>query len=288
MRLGAGEVHVWLGGGGAPVAAGEIERLGGCLSTGERERCGRIRGARGRREGAVLARAMVRHTLSRYAAVAPADWRFSAGKHGRPAIANPGIALDFNLSHCRGRIACAVTAGPPPRPEAAQSDRAAVQPDCAARDRAGAVGIDLEYCDPARRYMRLARRYFHPQERRALERLAGDEQREHFYALWTLKEAAAKAKGGTLSAALGGACFALDEDGGGEGRMPGAQGHFWLFEPAPNWRLALARLAPAPAPNWRLAAPPKITLFHANPGCPEFTLAECLPRNQGLLQGDGR
>ena len=52
--------------------------------------------------------------LSRYAAVAPADWAFIANVHGRPELLDRprGVPdLRFNLSHTEGLIACAVTIG---------------------------------------------------------------------------------------------------------------------------------------------------------------------------------
>ena len=42
--------------------------------------------------------------------MAPLDWRFDTGPHGKPALA-PGVSprpLSFNLSHARGLVACAV------------------------------------------------------------------------------------------------------------------------------------------------------------------------------------
>ena len=121
----------------------------------------------------LAARALVRTTLSRYAAVDPRRWRFRAGAQGRPEIAGPEGAppLVFNLSHTRGLVACVVTLG-------------------------RAAGVDVER--PDRRLsdpLALARHGFAPAERAALGRLAGSARRELFYDLWTLKEAYVKARG---------------------------------------------------------------------------------------------
>ncbi len=66
------------------------------------------------RRAFLLTRALVRTTLSRYAAVGPADWTFVANVHGRPEILDrpAGVPdLRFNMSHTDGLIACAVTIG---------------------------------------------------------------------------------------------------------------------------------------------------------------------------------
>ena len=66
------------------------------------------------RRAFLMTRALVRTTLSRYAPVAPADWRFITNAHGRPEILDrpAGVPdLRFNISHTDGLIACAVTIG---------------------------------------------------------------------------------------------------------------------------------------------------------------------------------
>src|SRR5579872_1485640 len=66
-------------------------------------------------------RMLCRAVLSRYAAVEPGEWRFGAGKYGKPRIVGPrGFAsLRFNLTHTKGMIICLIT-------------------------RAGDVGVDVE------------------------------------------------------------------------------------------------------------------------------------------------
>ncbi|QLQ31751.1 MAG: hypothetical protein HZT40_09270 [Candidatus Thiothrix singaporensis] len=72
----------------------------------------------------VAAHVFLRHTLSRHAPIAPAEWRFSANAYGKPFITNPGhTSLQFNLSHTDGLIACAISQGQ-------------------------AVGVDVEQCKP--------------------------------------------------------------------------------------------------------------------------------------------
>jgi 4'-phosphopantetheinyl transferase len=63
----------------------------------------------------LIAHALVRVVLSRYAPVPPEGWQFAAGTSGKPEISGPeGVGpLRFNLSHTRGLCACAVTLGLP-------------------------------------------------------------------------------------------------------------------------------------------------------------------------------
>ena len=58
----------------------------------------------------LVAWALVRTTLSRYADVSPDGWEFRTNRYGRPEIVGPTgtPALRFNLSHTRGLIACIV------------------------------------------------------------------------------------------------------------------------------------------------------------------------------------
>jgi 4'-phosphopantetheinyl transferase len=58
---------------------------------------------------ALIARALQRWTLSHYAPVDPADWRFGREPRGKPFIQAPsGKFPAFNLSHSSGMIVCAV------------------------------------------------------------------------------------------------------------------------------------------------------------------------------------
>ena len=49
----------------------------------------------------LLAHALLRHTLSQYADVEPARWRFEIREHGRPELIGSVADLDlrFNISH---------------------------------------------------------------------------------------------------------------------------------------------------------------------------------------------
>ena len=140
------------------------------------------------RHDCLVARALVRCCLSRYADVEPADWRFEVNSYGRPEV-QPGFVewpLRFNLSHTEGLIACAVTA-------------------------ACDVGVDVEYPARMKDPLDIADRFFSAFEVEALHRLAHTAQRERFFRYWTLKEAYIKARGVGLSLPLRQFSFNLDQ-----------------------------------------------------------------------------
>jgi len=139
------------------------------------------------RRAFLLTRALVRTTLSRYAPIAPADWRFIANVHGRPEILDrpSGVPdLRFNISHTNGLIACAVTIG---------------------RE----VGVDVEHT--GRRLTHdIAGRHFAPREVSDLRTLPAEEQPRVFFDYWTLKESYIKARGFGLALPLGDFAFILN------------------------------------------------------------------------------
>ncbi|MCB1706804.1 MAG: 4'-phosphopantetheinyl transferase superfamily protein [Halioglobus sp.] len=169
-----------------------------------------------------------RRVLSQYAAVAPAAWRFGRGAQGKPYLVGSAQALDFNLSHSGDWLACAVTAGVP-------------------------VGVDIEACKPQRDVMTLARRFFREEEVMALEACTEAGQRDRFYDLWTLKEAAVKARGAVLVSGLDSRGFALARNPGAAGTRvllttdddPGSA-QYCLLDPVPGYRLAVCWLPAAP------------------------------------------
>ena len=189
MTLDRGAVHVWYA---------QTERL--CTATllhdcvlllprTELDRWRRLRTWRGRREY-LLTRELVRTTLSRYAAVDPRAWRFTANRHGRPEIEGPrcDVPLRFNVSHTPGLIVCAV-----------------------ARDRE--VGADVEAWDRPRTAVALADRFFSASEAAAVRALPPDVRDPLFVRLWTLKEAYVKARGLGLPVALHDVSFTIEGAG---------------------------------------------------------------------------
>jgi 4'-phosphopantetheinyl transferase len=156
------------------------------LSQDEHARMARFVFDRDRR-AFLMTRALVRKMLSRYAPVAPADWRFIANVHGRPEILErPPNAPDlrFNISHTDGLIACAVTIG---------------------RE----VGVDVEHINRQLTHD-VAGRFFAPNEVTDLRSLPVEDQKRAFFDYWTLKEAYIKARGFGLALPLGDFAFKLN------------------------------------------------------------------------------
>ncbi len=100
----------------------------------------------------LVAWALVRTVLSKYADVNPEAWEFRTNRYGRPEITGPAstTTLRFNLSHTRGLIACIV---------APELD----------------VGVDVEDRRRDTAGAEIARRFFSPREVAAFERLPEEE-----------------------------------------------------------------------------------------------------------------
>ncbi|MCX7899762.1 MAG: 4'-phosphopantetheinyl transferase superfamily protein [Methylocystis sp.] len=103
--------------------------------------------------------------------MAPRDWRFAAGAHGKPYLVDAPIDLRFSLSHTRGMVAVAIAKG-------------------------AEIGVDVEGPRGVSDAMKLAERYFTTPEVALLrDTPEGDARREIFLRIWTLKEAVIKAVG---------------------------------------------------------------------------------------------
>lgn len=184
-----------------------------------------------------------RLVLSRYASVAPSDWQFALNGQGKPGLVGSAHALDFNLSHTGDWLVCAVTAGMP-------------------------VGVDLEFCNPDREVMKLARRFFRQEEVAALQACSEFRQGDQFYDFWTLKEAAIKARGEALVPGLESRGFALTFQTGSVpegGRITvttpedSDTAYYGLLDPLPEYRLAICWLPGAPLK-------PQLQLFELREG----------------------
>jgi 4'-phosphopantetheinyl transferase len=182
-------VHIDLVHTASPDALQRLDAYRVLMSADEHARMARFVFDRDRR-AFLLTRALVRTMLSRYAPIAPADWKFIANVHGRPEILDrpAGVPdLRFNISHTDGLIACAVTIG---------------------RE----VGVDVEHVG-RRLEHDIASRFFAPAEVSDLHSLPDDQQRRVFFDYWTLKEAYIKARGFGLALPLGDFAFKLKPPG---------------------------------------------------------------------------
>ncbi|MGD9744539.1 MAG: 4'-phosphopantetheinyl transferase superfamily protein [Dongiaceae bacterium] len=150
-----------------------------------------------------------RRLLAAYLDKPAAELAIAPDLYGKPRLARAGIA--FNGSESGGTALVAVA-------------------------RTGEIGVDLEALRPERADLRIARRYFHPEEVRKLESLPLALQPAAFFAVWTRKEALVKAVGLGLRIPL--ASFvvgALPEEAPGplryEADWPGARD--WRLVPLP-------------------------------------------------------
>lgn len=198
-----------------------LERLRQWLDPAERAQEPRFHFADDRKRY-LLTRALVRSTLSRYAPVAPAQWRFGANAYGRPHIeAGQGIAgLNFNISHTHGLIALAVTL---------------------ARE----IGVDVEHVRHRQVSLGIAHRFFAAEEVAALAQVAAAQQQDRFFEYWTFKEAYIKARGMGLSLPL--ERFSFDYPQRDAVRLSvqpvlgddAARWSLWQYRPQPEYLLAL-------------------------------------------------
>lgn len=178
VGLTQGQVHLWY----ARTEDENVQRwLTQCkdlLSLDERIRHQRFVFQKDR-DQCLIARVLLRTTLSRYLGEDPGEWRFRTNKFGKPEIESSGSPslLRFNLSHCAGLVVCAVTIG---------------------RE----IGVDCENINRNAEISNLASRVFSPREQEYLDSAPESQRALAFFRLWTLKEAYVKARGIGLSLSL--------------------------------------------------------------------------------------
>ncbi len=112
------------------------------------------------------------------------DMRYGAGENGKPFFKN-APTLHFSLSHSGTKALLAL----------GDSE----------------VGCDAEEITAAD--LKIAARFFHPEEYAALLAAPADRQNEAFFRLWTLKESFIKMTGDGLGVPLSGFCIRRQPDG---------------------------------------------------------------------------
>jgi len=183
-----GRIDIWLARPESARDAAVLRRCKEILNPQEIDSCAAYH-READRHRALVSRALLRETLSRYAPVHPGDWEFVVGAHGKPAIAAPaGLRLRFNLSHTGSLVACVLTLD-------------------------DEIGVDLEDTTRVLDPLELAERVFSPEELAALQSLAPQPRRQRFFENWTLKEAYLKARGLGFALAPQSARFDLGERG---------------------------------------------------------------------------
>lgn len=240
LSLAPDEVHVWLTTPEEIADEALLAAYAAWMNPEEAGRQARFLFARHRHQF-LVARALVRTTLSRYADLPPAAWRFVANGYGRPDV-DPAHGLGdlrFNLSHTDGLVAVAVARGE--------------------------VGVDVEDTWRRSHTDQIAEHFFAAGEVAGLRALPGERQHGRFFDLWTLKEAYIKARGMGLAISL--QRFAYDLDTGPAialtidpslGDTPDGW-QFYLDAPTDRHRLALAVRFPD-------GAPPRIAVTRVVPG----------------------
>ena len=149
------------------------------------------------------------------------DWMVSRSLLAGTA-ALPGRVA--SLSHSNGYAAAAITSAPQ------------------------RLGVDLEFIRP-RDVVSLAKLAFPDQESAYIESLTGRARLRHFYALWTVKEAVAKALQLGLHATLRGCSIVTGADGWHASGPTGEPWYAQVFAPAESLVLAIVWHSPATAPG---------------------------------------
>lgn len=174
--LEVGEIHVWYF--ALAVDAALLPTLRQRLDAIEKARADRFYRVV-HRDRFTVGRATLRQILAAYAGNTPEAVCFSYGASGKPELAScdQGQDLHFNLSHTGDFGACAVARG-------------------------AALGMDIEALRPCPDFLKIAKRFFAPDEVAALESLPERDQLPGFYQCWTAKEALVKAWGAGLTVPL--------------------------------------------------------------------------------------
>lgn len=167
------------------------------------------------RPASLLCRALLRGMLAEITQSPPEAWQFSKQNSGAPVAAHrrdqPAPAI--SISHSGSWVSVAASF-------------------------AGAIGIDVEQSRDRRNLQGIAERAFGPREQKAV----GDLGSARFYAIWTLREAIAKAGGRGLEMAADRRDRVPDGPFEGSQWLPLEDGDWWLMHanPAPDVSLGLA------------------------------------------------
>lgn len=169
----------------AAVSADLLVRYRALLSDDELQRLNNYRSVDAANEF-LIARALLRTALGERLNCAPQQLRFDRDADGKPFLNEPGdTAWRFNVSHSRDWVVLALST-------------------------VGDVGIDVESHERHNHLTAIARRFFSEREQRSFDGLDGERWRQQFFAIWTLKEAHAKALGCGLAKILGCSSMVVD------------------------------------------------------------------------------
>jgi phosphopantetheine--protein transferase-like protein len=133
----------------------------------------------------LISRALLRTRLAARLNVAPTALQFIRDSNGKPQLPPPFNDWHFNLSHGDSWVTLALS-------------------------RSGPVGIDVESHERRNNLSGIARRFFSAAENSSLIDLDDKQWPQQFFAIWTIKEAHAKALGCGLSKILSCSSFTID------------------------------------------------------------------------------
>lgn len=166
----SGTVDVWLIRTDPPARV--VAELAALLDEEERARADRLDPAS--RHRFVVAHGVVRVIAGRCLGSAPERIRWTRGRYGKPALADPSAGLEVNLSHSGDLAAVAVSRGRP-------------------------VGVDVQRSLPRLDAAAMSARYFPAVDARFVAEAGTEAERsDRFTRLWARKEACVKAAGGRL------------------------------------------------------------------------------------------
>ncbi|NTW09226.1 MAG: 4'-phosphopantetheinyl transferase superfamily protein [Anaerolineaceae bacterium] len=207
-----GACHLWL----ARLDEECQDALEGFLSEDERLRARRLRNPQSA-DRFIVGRGILRVLLGSYLVSEPEKLVFHYGPHGKPELA--GGIPSFNVSHSGSLIIIAVSIG-------------------------FNVGVDIEEIHPFSDLSATASIFLSPDESAELEGLPADRKLEHFYTLWTCKEALLKAHGVGLSGPMRNILTTIRRPNSKGERQNGfiKNKRLTLLEPAQGFKGALACL----------------------------------------------
>jgi 4'-phosphopantetheinyl transferase len=134
----------------------------------------------------ILGRACLRALLASEVSCDPRRLAIATSANGKPKLEYPLSHIAFNVSHSRGHILIALSAS-------------------------AALGVDIEWANPAVESLDIARENFAPSELRAIaDAPNGDPRARVFSRIWARKEAILKLHGGGLLVPLQSFAVSLD------------------------------------------------------------------------------
>jgi len=165
-KLIKGSVSVWI----ADLSSwrGHISDLKTLLSPGEIKRLNRLK-IEGKQVEFICSRGLLRMILSHYTGLEPKKIIIDTTPPGKPYL--QGSGLEFSVSHSRDIFGFGFSSGSP-------------------------IGLDIQEMYEISNPERIIENFFHPAEIDHLKSIADENRyREHFFAIWTAKEAYLKAIG---------------------------------------------------------------------------------------------